>query len=502
MARHDTDLPFGDAFSPKQLDTDDSRGVLAVLLELAEEHEGDPEAFDQEIVDRFFPGDDGTRAKNVRLGMKPAGYGVVDEDFYLTDLGQELYELRDDPDDLHDRFAQHILRNRHGLKGIEIIEDLEAQGKPTTNGNLKEEFRKQYDFHVDDTTNHWSQLRAWLAEAGVVNTGTHHYQINRERLEELVGVGSDDVLSLDGLTEEQQAFLRALALVDPDAQIKNAAVRKVAEEAYGVDISQSNISKRTLDPLEEAGYIKWEHVSGKPNLVEPTEQFDAEVLGPVLKDVAARTGVPRNVLRKTYTELLDDLDEGNSHEQGVALETLTVKLGRTLGLEFVGWRVRGRSTGGSEVDVVFDDVGTIFNRVQVQCKNVSKQLQAKHVAREVGITRTLQTNTVLMIARNGLSSKAKQFAARVMQHENLAVVFLDDEDLRELDESPEHLITTLRGESQRIHRLKSLTGQEVEHGEEQKQVEEREQEALEEYEDEIEQGTQDGDTSDASLDEF
>jgi hypothetical protein len=500
MVRKDTDLPFGDAFSPKQLDTKDSRGALAVLLELADKHEGDPDAFDQEIIDRFFPDDDGTRSKNVRLGLQPAGYGIVDKDFEFTELGEELYDLRDDPDELHDRFAQHILRNLHGLKGIEIIEDLEAQGKPTTNANLKDEFEKQYGFHIDRTSNHWSQMRAWLAEAGVVNTGTHHYDIDRERIEELIGVGSEDVLEIDGLTDSQQAFLRALTLLDPDGPIKNAVVRKVAEEAYGVEISQSNISRRTLDPLQEEGYIEWEHVSGKPNLVETTEKFDAEILKPVLEDVTARTGVPRHVLRKSYAELLDDLDEGNNHERGVALETLTVKLGRTLGLEFVGWRVRGRETGGSEVDVVFDDLGTIFNRVQVQCKNVKKQLEARHIAREVGITRTLQTNTVLMIARNGVSSKAEQFAARVMQKENLAVVFIDGDDLLKLDQNTDHLFTALRGESRRIHRLKRLSSQEVEEEEEQ-QMADREQEALDKYADDISEGVED-EAEDASITDF
>lgn len=74
------------------------------------------------------------RAKNVRLGVGPAGYRLVDEDFEFTELGEELCELRDDPNKLYDRFAQHILRNLHGLKGIEIVEDLEEpeqRYKPT-----------------------------------------------------------------------------------------------------------------------------------------------------------------------------------------------------------------------------------------------------------------------------------------------------------------------------------------------------------------------------------
>lgn len=500
MVREDTNLPFGDAFSPAQLETDDDRGELAVVLELIKEHEGDPDSFDDAVKETFFPDDDdNTRAKNVRLGVSSAGYDIVDEDFGFTELGEDLYELRNEPEEMYDRFATYILRHLHGLKGIEIVEDLEAQGKKTVNANVKQEFRDQYDFHIDETSNHWSQMRAWMSKAGVVNTGSHHYDIDRTRIEELIGVDSEDILELDGLTDEQQAFLRALTLIDPDDEIKNSVVKKVAEEAYGVKIEQSNISRRVLNPLEEEGYIEWEHVSGKPNLLETTDKFDSEILKPVLDDLASRTGVPRNILRKSYDELQEDIDTGNNYERGVALETLAVKIGRTLGLEFVGWRVRARETGGSEVDVIFDDIGTVFNRIQIQCKNIKGQLETKHVAREVGISRMLQTNTILMIARNGVSADARQFANQVMRHENIAVSFLTGDTLEVLDEDTDHLLTALRGESRRIHGLKRLGREERVEEEEEQELVNRENEALEKYEEELEEYTE---ASDASLTDF
>ncbi|MFC4408212.1 restriction endonuclease [Haloarchaeobius iranensis] len=500
MAREDTDLPFGDAFGPNQLETGDEREELAVVLELIEKYEGDEDGFDEAIIETFFPDDDGTRAKNVRLGVKPSGYGITDEDFKFTDLGEELYKLRDEPQKLYDRFARHILRNLHGQKGIEIVEDLRAQGKSPVNKNLKQEFRDQYGFHIDRTSNHWSQMRGWLSKAGVVNTGTHHYEIDHGRINELTGADSETILELDDLEDEQQAFLRALAIVDPNKPIKNVYIREIAEEAYGVEITQSGIKNSMLEPLEEAGYIEWEHVSGKPNLIEPTDKFEAEVLKPILDDLAERTGAPRSVLRKSYTELLDEMDSDNTYDKGVALETLAVKLGRTLGLEFVGWRVRGRKTGGSEVDVIFDDLGPLYNRVQIQCKNVQKQLSSKHVAREVGISRMLQTNTILMIAREGLSNDARQFANRVMQHENLAIVFIEGKDIERLDQDPSHLIDALESESARIRRIKRLGGREGVEEDEETTLQEREDEALEKFSDEIEEAR--SEPTDTTLTEF
>lgn len=488
MARHDTDLPFGDAFSPKQLHTEDDSSELAIVLRIAKEHEGKEDKFDEEMKDVFFPGDDDTtRSKNVRLGLKPNGYGITDENFYFTEFGEQLCDYLDDSDALYERFAQHILQNLHGLKGIEIVEDLRAEGRKPINDNVKEEFQKQYGFHIDETSNHWSQMRAWMSEAGVVNTGTHHYDIDRARIEELIGIDSEDIVELDGLTPQQQAFLRALALINPNSEVKSRTVKNIAENAYGVNISQSNISRRTLDPLEEAGYIEWEHVSGKPNLIGTTDEFDAEVLKPILDDLAERTGVPRNVLRLSFEDVMEDLDSESTHEKGVALETLAVKTGRLLGLDFVGWRVRGRKTGGSEVDVVMDEIGTTFNRWQIQCKNIQNQLESKYVAREVGIARILQTNTILMIARSGVSQDAQRYANQVMRYENIAILFLTGEDIERLDTESDHLLTSLQGKARRIHTLKRLDRQEVE-GEEEYDLIEREEEALDEYAEELPEG--------------
>lgn len=337
MARQDTHLPFGDAFSPAQLDTEDDLSTLSILLDLVAHYRGQSSEFDREIAERFFPdsNDSLTRAKNVRLGMGPAGYDLVDEQFEFTETGQELYEISDDPEVLHNRFARHILLELDGLRVFELIEDLRAAGRPTTNDNVKQGLRDQYDMHIDKTSNHWSQMRAWLSEANLVNTGTHRYEIEWSKVEELIGMTPDELLNLDSLTDEQRAFLHTLALLDPDGYIQNTAVRKVAEEIHGIDISQSKVSDLTLNPLEELGYIEWKNpseVTGKPNLVKTTDQFDAEILDPVLEDIADRVGMPRHVLRLSFEEVTEQLDSNSTYEKGVALETLQSNSGGFSGL--------------------------------------------------------------------------------------------------------------------------------------------------------------------------
>ena len=336
-----------------------------------------------------------------------------------------------------------------------------------------------------------------------MNTGTHFYDIDRTKLEKLAGVSSEELLNLDELESQQEAFLKALTLIDPDTKIRNSVVRKIAEEAYGVNISQSNISRRTLNPLKELGYINWEHRDGKPNRVWTTDEFDAEVLKPVLEDVSERTGVPRHVLRDSFEKIEGRLDSDSTFKKGVALETLTIKIGRLLGLSFVGWRVRGRKTGASEVDVVFDDVGETFNRWQIQCKNTKKEIRTKHIAREVGITRMIQTNTLLMVARGGVSQEAQRFATQVMRNENISILFLTEEDLTELDERSDKLLEKLEGESGRVRRLKQLEKKDMIKKTEENEIVSREEEALEEYQEELERHAGESDKkSESSLSDF
>jgi hypothetical protein len=105
-------IPFGDAFGPNQLTVDDDEACsLAIILEVIEATEVNPDEFEKEVAETFFqdskvPGD---RAENVRFGLGPRGYQLVDENFTFTEIGQGLNELRSAPDELHDRFSEHIL---------------------------------------------------------------------------------------------------------------------------------------------------------------------------------------------------------------------------------------------------------------------------------------------------------------------------------------------------------------------------------------------------------
>jgi len=468
MRRQETDLPFGDAFSPGSLQDEDGNCVLPFVLEIFKEHEADCEEFDQAMADQFYSdsSDPLTTAKNVRLGMK--NYELITENYHFIEIGQELYELREDEKDLYDRLAEHILLNLDGVKVMDIIRDLQMAGEQTTTSNIYRELDRQYDIYVDEGSTHWNQMRGWLAEADLINTRTHHIKIDWEKLDRLVGVDRESRLRISGLSEAQQAFLKTLAAINPDKPIPNNEVRDLAEDAHDVYIDHKSTTSDILDPLQDAGFIEYEStvdVTGKASVVSLTDKFDAEVLDPVMENIVERSGVPRSVLRQSFSEIREQMDSDLAPVKGQALEALAIKIGLLLHLNFVGWRVRGTETGGAEVDVVMDWAGVGFTRWQIQCKNTQKRLRTKHVAKEVGLARMLQSNIILMISRSDVVPDAQQYAKKIIRDENLTILFLTGNDLDDLEENPSKLTEAIKKQTQEVHRLKSLTDEPDENSE-------------------------------------
>lgn len=458
MPHEANDLPFGDAFSPAQLSVANDEEELSVILDLVHEHKGNPLQFDHAIAERFFSAspDPNTRAENVRFALKTEnGYGIVNQGFEFTDVGEKLYELRTDPEALYDRFAEHILLSLHGIQVIETIRDLEALGKQTTEHNIREHLANHYGIRLGEASNHWSQMRAWLAKAGLINTGVHIYEIDDEKVADLTGVTSSELEELDQLSPEQQAFLRTLAIVNPVNEVPNNGVRRAAQEAFDVEIRQSNIGHRILDPLAELGYIEWKHNEGAPNTVSTTEKFTADVLDPVLARVAERVGMPRNALRTSFSEL-ESLLQSETTNTSVddVIETAVVKFGYLLDLDFVGWAARAPDE--TEVTAVFDRTRMTVDRWQLTFVRTDSPVTEDHISRAVGMAEPVGATTILIVSRQGITSSAKRQAAQTMRRSRTTILTITVDNFAEFEDSPETLRKSVKSEVELAHRIQSL----------------------------------------------
>jgi len=450
------DLPFGDAFGPGQLAVGTGEEELVVILDLIAANLGEPKQFDHAVAEKFFEDspDPVTRAENVRFAVQAAnGYGIVDQEFELTELGADLVQLQDDTEMLYDRFATHILTELGGIEVIETIRDLDALGRQTTEANIRTHLTETYDIELREGSNHWSQMRAWLAKADVINTGIHIYELNDEKISTLTGIKRRELESLDELTPEQQAFLWTLAIVNPDEPIPNSRVRGAAEAVSQLEIKQSNIARRVLEPLEKRGYIEMTRADGAPNMVRTTEAFDSEILRPAVETVVGRVGIPMAALRTSFHELGSAIDgQDSTITRSEASRVLTAKLGSLLGLDFVGWcRVQGTTEAA-----VFDNIQHTVERWYLSVMPFDSPITPDQLHRAIGEANTVGSSTVLLVSRHGIDQTARQIANQLVQREPLTVLLVHLDDISALSTEPDQFTNKVNAEAERMHRVVTL----------------------------------------------
>lgn len=456
MARK-SDLPFGSEFSPKQVE-------IERLLELAIEHGGDWHAFEDSIRLLYFEDRPNTSeynrrklANNTRLSL--IGYGIYDrESSSLTAFGSTLYEVRHNPARLRDLLARHILLNLNGMALVQCILDMRAAGEKITLVSLRR-WLGECGLHFPRGGRHPSTMTLWLAEAGVISGP---WQVDEERVRELLGLTVDEVDELAVLSPQQRAYLRTLANVAEQRPLLSNELERLATATYGVVYNEKSLAKDVLYPLERAGWIRLErgtreHGRGaKPFLVYGSEKLVVEVIEPLLQQLEAQVAADlRPLLRCSLAQILEELDSPNRHVRGLALEALAFKLMRLVDLTYVATRLRGAATGGAEVDLIFEAARLVFSRWQVQCKNTTS-VRLDDVAKEVGLVHMLKSNVIVVVSTGTISSEARSYARKVMADSNLAIVMIDGTDVHAIRDTPTQIVGILNREAREAMTIKRL----------------------------------------------
>lgn len=453
--RQRSDLPFGSEFSPSQIE-------LPLLLDLAASHEGDAKAMEASIQARFFSTHGGgntknqkTLAMNCRLGLK--AYGLIDEDANLTDFGRELHALKDNEPTLYETLARHILLNLKGMAMVQCIRDMTAAGEAVNLTSLRTGLAER-GVHYPRGGKHPSMMRLWLAKAGVF-VGDR-WQIDELRLPAVLGTNPADFGALSRFTSEQRAFLLALANTSVTKPQPANEITKLAAATYGVKFPEKSLPKLVLTALVEAGYITTTKTTdgrgAKPFMVVPTAKLVTDVVTPLLDQLKDQTD-PKllDLLRKPLPEILVEIDSEDRYVGGLALEALAFKLMRLLDMSYVATRLRAQTTGGAEVDLVFESSRLVFSRWQVQCKNTSR-VSLDDVAKEVGLTHFLKANVIVMVSTGDIGPEARRYANKIMADSNLCIVMIDRTDLGSIRGNPAHIVDAFNREARHAMMLKKL----------------------------------------------
>ncbi|MEW5972030.1 MAG: hypothetical protein AB1706_19545, partial [Pseudomonadota bacterium] len=326
-----SDLPFGSEFSPSQIE-------LPQLLALCVDHSGNVKELDASILKKYFfshgngnVSNQRKLAMNCRLGLK--AYGIIDENANLAEFGKTLVAVKDNSEELYKTLARHILLNLKGMAFIQCLRDMTAAGEVINLTTLRAGLAER-GIHYPSGGKHPSIMRLWLEKAGVI-VGSR-WQVNEERLQEVLGANPDEMDVLGKLTPNQRAFLLALAnsgVTDPQPANQ---ITKLAEATYGVTFPEKSLPKEVLNALAEAGYITISKTTGgrgaKPFDVTPTDKLVAEVVVPLLDQLKDQTDHKLlELLRKPLNEIVNELNSYDRYISGLALEALAFKLMRLLG---------------------------------------------------------------------------------------------------------------------------------------------------------------------------
>lgn len=452
-----SDLPFGSEFSPSQID-------LTRVLEMAEQYSGDwrtiEDAIRKEYFDRHKTSEYNRKklANNCKLGM--IAYGILDrEKSSLTDFGKGLLKLKNTPAKMYQCLARHILLNLKGLIVVQTVQDMHTRGEKVDLRKLRE-WLEERGISFPRGGKHPSIMRLWLEKAGVVTS--EDWTIDPSHMERIVGVSGDTVDELSILTVEQKAYLKTLCNMESGRSYLSNDVERLATVTYGIKFDEKNLPKSVLYPLQKAGFVTLERGTkeagrgAKPFRVTLTDKVEGTLITPLIKCIETQIHSDlRPLLRKPLKEILKGLSADERHLKGLALEALAFYLMRLIDLTYVATRLRGATTGGAEVDLIFEGTRLIFSRWQIQCKN-TKTVALDDVAKEVGLTFHLKSNVVLVVSSGTVSADARQYAQRVMSSTNLNIILLDGTDLQKIAKNPTYIAEALHREALRAMEIKKL----------------------------------------------
>lgn len=263
-------------------------------------------------------------------------------------------------------------------------------------------------------------------------------------------------------TVEQRTYLKTLANIGGTGSYSSNDIEKLATATYGVRYNEKNLPKSVLYPLRDAGYItlergtKDEGRGAKPFLVNPTDKLEADIVVPLIEQLEKQVGSDlADLQRKPLTLILAELSVTDTYIRGLALEALAFKLMRFLDLNYMYTRLRGTSTGGAEVDVLFESSRLVYCRWQVQCKNTTR-VALDDVAKEVGLTHVLKSNVIVIVSTGTIGPEARRYANTIMQNSNLCVIMVDRADIQVIEQNPAMIVDIFNREAKHAMKLKVL----------------------------------------------
>jgi len=184
--------------------------------------------------------------------------------------------------------------------------------------------------------------------------------------------------------------------------------------------------------LAELGWLAtpatplWAGRGGKSGLIRPSAKLMGIPIEAILPDFDRI--VPADLRAKIDLPLADVkrlLKSSQTHERGLGLELLALKMILDIGLEPRGFRLRSRDTAYAEVDLTAEGKNLLFSRWNFQCKCVDSRVSLGDVAKEVGLAIYSKAHVVAVVTTNDFSADAIAYAREITHATHLQFLLIN-----------------------------------------------------------------------------
>jgi hypothetical protein len=394
-------------------------------------------------------------AANVLRGM--AYYRLIDRTFALSELGQAII---DEPDETKRAgiFAADILRANQGLELLDAVRFLQSRHEKLTPKAVREELRRRGYTLTVNTADH-TKLRDWLSLSGVISSD---WEVDEDRVSDLIGMKPTDVTAWQTLTRAQQAFLTTLYRISAAKgrmPVSSITLIQSVRDEHGPVFNEAQVAKQVYEPLTKAGFmthsVKTGGRGGKGGFITATERLmslDLAVLRALRFD-----SVPAEVkaqLGRPLVEIYAEIEGKDKQKAGIALEVLMLHVAGDLGLTPVQMRLRNLKSGSGEVDLLAEGAHLHFSRWLFQCKR-TQTVGVEVLAREIGMATILRAHVIVIATTGRFSNLVSVYAQRVTETTQFQVVLINGALLKKYkDGSPQVLRDHFRAEAAQTMRCK------------------------------------------------
>jgi len=405
---------------------------LASLLDIVKSNEGNNNELLDALAKAFIntignPKQRIQRASNILIGMSQCGLFDLNTRT-LTEIGNAI-QIESSHTKKNETFAFHLLKNCYGLELLDAIRMLQDRGESVTLNSIREELRTR-GFEVTENAGDSSKIRLWLEPTMIINES---WEIDEERLHALIGASTSVLSEWKGLTRGQRAFLKELkdlSFGTPGVPVLVRTVKNLSEDRWGRQVfPEGHLRAEVIRPLADAGWIDEETPKSPGHGGDSGRVIAKEKLIDIALDlpVNAPFGIPtdlRDKLKAPLSQIFDNLNSSSTYIKGIALELLSLRLIRDIGLYPQAFRLRSEKTQGAEVDLIANGLHLHYSRWLFQCKN-TKSVGVHDLAKEVGMAVLLKANVIAMVTTGKFSSTVRQYATGLAQSSALQTILID-----------------------------------------------------------------------------